>query len=239
MTIIEKVFEFIVTVMAYGAGAATFAYAIFLFLGRKWIENRFDERIASYEHKLTKDLEEFRHEIDFQYHGKTRTHDKEFEVLAQAWERMTKAVDLISSFASPVKELPNLDEMQKPELIAFLSTCPLNDFERQRVIEECHKIEYYKMKLLRYDFVFVSEEISQFRNYIARNGIFLSTELQEKFEQVSDIMRQALEERKTEESLQVNRLRERVGKKIRDDLHPIMPEIARLIQERLHFRDPR
>ena len=236
MPTIQKIFEPIVQIIAYGGAAAAFSYAIFRFLGKKWIENRFDERLKHYGHELEKELERFKYEMKSRFNGVTRIRDKEFEILPQAWEKMDEALYSISTFASPPKEVPNLDDMEEPELNEFILRSPLTELEKQRLIEENHKLEYYKGQMVRYDFEDVTNAISEFRNYITKNDPFLSRGLREKFREICKIMREVLEERKTDQSLDASKLRQRIGKRIRDDLNPITEDIWELIQDTLRFR---
>jgi hypothetical protein len=41
-----EIFGFIGKIVVYGVGTVTIAYGVFIFLGKKWIENKFAERLT-------------------------------------------------------------------------------------------------------------------------------------------------------------------------------------------------
>ena len=42
----EEILKFMVSVVAYGGGGAVIAYVLFIFLGKKWIENKFSQSLS-------------------------------------------------------------------------------------------------------------------------------------------------------------------------------------------------
>ena len=65
-----------------GAGAVgTFAWWIFRTFSEKWLNARFEERLASYKHEQQKELEHLKFAINAQMDRATKLHQKEFEAL--------------------------------------------------------------------------------------------------------------------------------------------------------------
>ena len=94
------ILQFIGKVIAYGGGAAAVAHALFTFLGKKWIE-----------HKLNKELEQVRYRINTLFSRVTKIHEKEFEVLPEAWYKMQDALGRISHFTSLFQQYPDLTQL--------------------------------------------------------------------------------------------------------------------------------
>lgn len=72
----DEFFQFIGKIIAVGGTTAAIAYAFFVFLGKKWLENRFSERLEAYKHKQNKELEEVRYRINAQFNRITKIHGR-------------------------------------------------------------------------------------------------------------------------------------------------------------------
>ena len=96
----EQIFEFIGKVVAVGGTSAAVAYAIFVFVGRKWLETKFSERLEAYKHEQNKELEEIRFRINSQFNRITKIHEKEIEVLPESWIRLQKAINQLQYTAA-------------------------------------------------------------------------------------------------------------------------------------------
>jgi len=238
LTTVQNIFEFIVKIIAYAGSAAAAAYAIFLFLGKKWIENLFDERIKRYVHKLDRELEEFKYELNSRFNGVTRRREREFEILPEAFHKLQNTLVLVCNFMSEPKEVPNLDDMEESQLKEFLSNSILTELEEKELIKKPHKVEYYKWKRLRYALKDAQEEFSEFRNYIVKNKIFINPQLLlNKFEHIGDFMQKILLERKMSKPSECSNLGRVEHQEIEDRLNHIRDEIEQLIKERLRCQD--
>jgi len=52
----DTIFKVLGEVIAYGGGAAAVAYILFQYLGKKWIENKFAERLDQLKHQHALEL---------------------------------------------------------------------------------------------------------------------------------------------------------------------------------------
>jgi hypothetical protein len=57
------------------------AYAFFQFLGRRWLEARFAERLEKFKHDQNQEIERLRYRINALMDRTTKLHQHEFEVL--------------------------------------------------------------------------------------------------------------------------------------------------------------
>ena len=67
----------------------------FKLLASKWLENKFDKRLEDHKHKLENEREELKFKINSLLNRVTKIHEKEFEVLPIAWEKLDKLFDSV------------------------------------------------------------------------------------------------------------------------------------------------
>lgn len=102
----------------------------------------------------------------------TKIHEKEFEILPEAWIKLQNALGLISRLVSPFQSYPDLNRMVEDELQEFVAKSRLTETQRKRVLNESDKNEYYMDIIFWHDLYEVQSGISDFHNYIMRNKIF-------------------------------------------------------------------
>jgi hypothetical protein len=233
----EVILKFLGKVLAYGGGGAAAAYLVFTFLGRKWIDSRFAERLETYKHELNKELEETRYKVNSFFNRVTKIHEKEFEVLPEAWHKMQDALGLISGFTSIFQQYPDVNRMSQSALQEFLAKSRLHEFEKQELLQADDKMSYYQDKMFWHELRSLEEAFSDFHNYIVRKRIFLSLDLQEQFTKIDDIMWSAIVERKVGHEASDHQMWGKAYKKIKEEINPIRDTIEKLVQSRLHYHE--
>ena len=224
-----KMFEFLGKIVVYGGGATAIAYLTFTFLGKKTVETWF-----------TKKLKKFEYDLNSLFNRVTKIHEKEFEVLPEAWSKMQDALGRISSLVAMLKTWPDLDRMNEIELEEFIDQSKLRKSEKEKLRSSPKKLDYYTKTIFWHDLQETHRAFEDFHNYIVHNQVFLSSDLQEQFGKLDDIMWSAIIERKVGEGgedLASRDMRINAYKQVRDDINPIKDEIAGLIQKRLHYHD--
>jgi hypothetical protein len=119
---------------------ATTAYAMVRWLGTKWLDTRFAERLETHkgalQHELEKikgarqvELEKIKFEINARMDRAAKLHQREFEVLPQAWSRLTEARGIAMSLVSRLQFVTELNQMPQDRLEEFLTHSELADFE--------------------------------------------------------------------------------------------------------------
>jgi len=233
----QAIAQFIGKAIAYGGGGAVVAYAIFTFLGKKWIEGKFAERLETYRNELNKELEKTRYEINALFNRVTKIHEKEFEVLPEAWYKMQDALGRASQFTSYVQYYPDLNHMSQSALEEFLEKSPFHKFEKQELLQASDKISYYEDRIFWYKLRDVEEAFRDFHNYIIKNKIFLTQDLQEQFTKIDNVMWSAIVERKVGHEAGDREMWNKAYKKIWDEVNPIRDVIEKLVQTRLHYHE--
>jgi hypothetical protein len=225
----EKILEFIVRIVAYGGGATAIAYLTFTFLGKKTVESWF-----------AKKLKKFEYDLNSLFNRVTKIHEMEFEVLPKAWSKMQNALGCISNLVKPVKLYPNLDEINENALEEFIAQSGLREYEKEELRNSTNKLDYYQKKKFWHNSQETRQALQDFHNYIVDNRIFLSSDLQEQFTKIDNILWDTMIEREVGEGGEDSdsrNMRINAYKKIRDDIDPIIKEIEALVQKRLHYHD--
>ncbi|MHC4125691.1 MAG: hypothetical protein ACYSRR_04460 [Planctomycetota bacterium] len=189
---------------------------------------------------FTKKLKKFEYDLNSLFNRVTKIHEKEFEVLPEAWSKIQDALGHISSLVAMLKTWPDLDRMNEIELEEFIDQSKLRKSEKEKLRSSPKKLDYYTKTIFWHNLQETHRAFEDFHNYIVHNQVFLSSDLQEQFEKLDYIMWSAIVERKVGESgedLASREMRINAYKRIRDDINPIKDEIAALIQKRLHYHD--
>jgi hypothetical protein len=207
--------------VAYGGGAVAIAYIVFTFLGKKTIEVWFDKRLKKFEYELNSLLNRV-----------TKIHEKEFEVLPQAWVKLDILLDLIRQFLLETHHIPELNQNNPSELEKFLSEHNLSEDAKQRIYHAVDKKNQYFYERSKK----AADACLDFQDYISKNAIFLSSDIKGKFKEAEITIRTAWAIRDTAENSQVRQ--EGITKAcniVTKQIPPIMEEIEKLVQKRLHF----
>ena len=137
-----------------GVVAATTAWALFKWLGRKWIEDRFSKELEAF--KAAKQVELERLRIDYARETErlkadlnrfadraSRFHSREYVVLPEAWGLMNKAHGAAASAISALQRYPDLDRMGPSEFAAWLEKSDLEKYEKDQLISKSEKNPVY------------------------------------------------------------------------------------------------
>lgn len=95
------------------------AVAIFKLWGENWLNNKF-----------AKNLEDHKAKINSLFSRISKIHEKEFEVLPEAWRKLQEAMGHVSSIAEPLKQYPDLNRMTDEPLAGFLKKSRLREDQK-------------------------------------------------------------------------------------------------------------
>lgn len=231
----QEILNLIGKLIVYGGGTAAIAYGIFRFLGEKWIENKFAEKLETYKHKQQQELEQTRYTINSLFSRVSKIHEKEFEVLPEAWSRMHDALFSLSRFTTVLKQYPNVDAMTEVELDECLKLSPLSDFQKQTIKSTREKLEYYRECMFYHELSEVRKACSEFHIYIEKNSIFLSPDLKEYFSKIDELMWDAMVDKEVGHQVQDHKMKREAWKKVKDEVIPLKLKIEELVQSRLRY----
>jgi hypothetical protein len=189
---IESLWSFIAGIVAYGGGATVIAYFAFQFFGKSWLDNKFAKGLEKFRHEKDIEIQKLRIEIEALLSGKIKLQERDFAILPEAWSKLNIAHKNLASTVSAFQQYPDLNNYNKEELQEFLQGEDFSDILKSRILK-AHKpnepyIEAVTWKRIRA----VRLSISQFKDYVDTNGIFLPTELKQKFGDVAQAMWEAI-----------------------------------------------
>lgn len=178
-----------------GAGAVgTFAWWMFRTFSEKWLNAKFEERLAAYKHEQQKELEHLKFAINAQMDRATKLHQKEFEALPEAWSRLMDAHGIIMSVVSRLQSTPDLNAMQIDQFEDFIVHSKLAEWQRQLVRDAKDKTSTYKNQIKPFKIARAKKASRKFYLYFRKNGIFIREPIKQQFDALDQLMLAALSE---------------------------------------------
>lgn len=200
------------------------AIAIFKLWGENWLNNKF-----------AKNLEDHKAKINSLFSRISKIHEKEFEVLPEAWRKLQEAMGHVSSIAEPLKQYPDLNRMTDEQLAGFLKKSRLREDQKNDLHKEIDKTKYYREAIFWHELDDASKAVSDLHNYLLFNKIFLSTDLYNLFKKVDEPIYGALVEQQVGKEAEDFKKRMNYYKNTRKEIEPIIREIELFVQTRLHY----
>lgn len=195
----EIIFQAIGKFIVAGGGLVAISYGLFKYLGRKWLDEKFSERLEAYKHEQQKEIERLRFKINALLDRATKFHQREYEVLPEAWSLLNDSFWKASSFLHPLQQYPDLDKMTPTQLEEYISNCPFNKWEIEELKASTTKTDYYIKRIFWHTIHDIKSTARDCHVYLAKNGIFLQPDLLEKFRTIDDAIWKALNQKEISE----------------------------------------
>jgi hypothetical protein len=231
----EEIFSFIGKVVAYGGGTAALAYVIFMFLGQKWIEEKFAERLESYKHAQERELERYRHQVNVLFSRVTKIHEKEIEVLPEIWQKLQNALGYVAKITSPLQFGPDFHNMTEEEFQEFLKKSNLTEAHKEALEKSRDRNAFYMKTIFWYDLQEAKSAVREFHNFMLYNRIFLSKDLKQEFQEIDKLLSSSLTQREIGEQARDWKLISEGYKGLGETAERIVARIEKLVQKRLEF----
>lgn len=210
------IFEIIIT--------SGLAVGIFKLWGENWLSNKF-----------AKNLEDHKAKINSLFNRISKIHEKEFEVLPDAWCKLQDAMGHVSNLADPLKQYPDLNRMTQDQLEGFLNKSRLRDDQKKGLLKENDKTKNYMDSIFWHELDDAISAVSKFHNYLLYNKIFLSIDLFDLFKKVDDLLNNAIVDQELGTKFKDFKMKLDYYKKTKKDIEPIVLRIESLVQDRLHY----
>lgn len=229
----KEIQGFLLQMLTYGGGSVVIAYLLFQWLGQKWIENKFAERLEQLRYQQALEIQRLRVEIDSMLSGTIKLQEKDFSILPEAWEKLDEAKGLVSWLVSPMQQYADVSRMSSMQLEEFLESTELSESHKNEIKNSSDKNEVYQNAEFWRRLSKVKKACSELQAYIARNGIFLPDSLEKKFSKISDTFWHALTSKEVGYEAQDWKMQNEGWSKIQEEVTPLYEEIKREIQTRL------
>jgi hypothetical protein len=195
MELVLLVAKWIAGLGVTAAAAAAAGYGAFQFLGKRWLETRFAQRLEKFKHDQNQEIEHLRYRINALMDRTVKLHQHEFEVLPEVWERLGRAFAAASRFTSRIVNYPDLNSMSEPQRLEFVRNSELLEWQKSELLQSGDPTSAYQEMIFWHRLGEVEKTHAEFHNYFISKGIFIQRELKEKIRALSDMMYDAFRER--------------------------------------------
>ena len=194
MTIVRAVLEILGLIGLAGAAFGGLLYKALQRYAQKWLDARFEERLAAYKHEQQKELEQLRFKISALLDRTVKLHQREFEVTPEAWSKLNDAFWKTMSLVSPFKEYPDLARMTDEHFLEFVETCQLGNWEKNELKKLLigDRNKYYRDHVYWPRLNDTRNIVREANVYLMRNGIFLRPDIKNKFTRLTEMVWGAL-----------------------------------------------
>lgn len=194
MELLSTLFAFI-GYLVVGVGAVgAFVWWLFRTFSEKWLNAKFEERLAAYKHEQQKELEHLKFSINAQMDRATKLHQKEFEALPEAWARLMDAHGIIAGVVSRYQSTPDLTRMRPDQQEDFIANSKLLEWQRQLVRDAQDKNSAYRDQIEPFKIARARKASGKFYLYFRKNGIFIREPIKQGFDELDQLMLAALSE---------------------------------------------
>ncbi len=178
---------------AFGVGGiGVVSYWLFKLFSEKWLNAKFEERLASYKHEQQKELEQLRFKINALMDRTTKLHQREFEVLPEVWSKLVDANAHVYSTVASLQQYPDVDTMNGQQLEELLKNSTFADWQKDELRKATKKTDYY-IRALTFKRIYEAQRVFfDFQTYLFKSGIFIRKELKTKIYALKDIIHTAL-----------------------------------------------
>jgi len=175
--------------------AAGAAYTAFQFLGKKWLDAHFAQRLQAFRHEQNQEIERLRYRINALMDRTTKLHQHEFEALPEVWSRLGVAFSATKDFTSRLVTYSDLESMGPAQSSEFLDASELPEWQKQELRGCKDTNRRYQEMIFWHRLQKVADFHAEFHNYFIAKGIFIQPELKEKIRDLSNMMYDAFNER--------------------------------------------
>ena len=237
------VFGFLLKVLVAGGGLVLIVYQAFKHLSVKWLDSKFDERLQSFRYKQGKEIEELRLKIATMLDRTVKLNQREYDVLPEAWSKINEAYWATGSLVAPTRHYPDFGQLNATEQDDLINRCNLPEVDKQKIQETSdpqEKTNIYRESLDWMDLIKAEEKSRESAIFLAKNGIFISNHINEKFDKLKTLIwRTLIEKRINNENRKgptMEHMYEESHKFIRDG-DKQLKILERLVHDRLWFAE--
>lgn len=142
----DGIVDFFINVIAVGGGSAAIAYVIFMYWGKKWLDDKFAKQLQDFKHTQSIQMEQYRFEINSLFNRITKIHEKEFDVLPTSWSKLQDALGRVAKLMSPLQTYPDLNIKNEAQIEETLAKTELTESQKDDLRNSDDKNQTFKKK---------------------------------------------------------------------------------------------
>lgn len=237
MDALNQLLKVIGGIVLAGGGLSLIIYQAFKYLAAKWLDARFEERLQALKHQHGKEIEELRFKISAMLDRATKLHQREYEVLPEAWAKLNDAFWNVRKVVSPMQSYPDIDRMPIAQQIEFIRSCPLDDWQKSELLATNDRTDLYRKHIFWHHANAAQGKAREAYSYLLENGIFITDEIRAKFSALHDLIWNALTEHEMNKEYETRPpQRDQIGKLLAEG-EIAMKELERTVHQRLWPQD--
>lgn len=182
---VSDVFTALGAVLAVGGGIAAVAFGLFRWFGAAWLDQHFKLRLDALKHEQQKEIEHLRHEINSLYSRVSKVHEKEFEVLPEAWRLLNEAYGALYQAISPIREELDLNSLSGDQFEEFLKSSELPPSAQTELRSSQDRFQTYARMRRQIERNQARRARMLLNNYLSVNSIFLTCDLRKQLKEVN------------------------------------------------------
>ncbi|MDM9621114.1 hypothetical protein [Rhizobium sp. S96] len=214
-------------------GVVAGAYALFRFLGEKWLTNKFAEQLESFKSEQARELERLRHRINAVFDRTKRLHDREFEKLPEVWVRLVDAKSWSGGYLAAFQQYTDVGRMGERELDEFLGSTSFSESQKTDIKSSPRRQDLYVRLFNLYRHADVMAKLREASISLTKHGIFIVPDLRKDMHKWLDIVHSAVLEHHLNEDPDLRpRLRE-ASNKLKEEGEPLFQKIEDAVVARL------
>lgn len=219
--------EFFRQFILAGGGAALMAYGLFKWLGQKWIEDKFAQRLEQQRHDNAQALAEAKVKWDTELQGRLKYQEREFTSVGEAWRKLQAAYGLLGWLTNSIQQYPNVGSMNENELEEYLAGSDLLETQKEalRIRENLERQDHYSHVIFFHRYARVEDAVRELSVYTNENFPFIPDDLFVKFSKLVDIMYKALTTMSIGRESGVGTMVAEAGKITTTEVGPLFEEI--------------
>lgn len=232
----QQVVAFVLELIAYATGSTALAVFVFKVYGDKWLDNKFKERLKFVEHGYAVELSNFKQRLDTAANGLNRIHQKEFEVLPEAWGLLDEAMNTLRWVVSPVQSYPNVSRMDNEDWKDFLDGVEAFSKAEKRYlldVNSCNRQTEYNRLYDSHKNRLAEKAIGEFQKYAARHSIFLPEDLRSQFDEIRNLLWSACVTKSVGQETGDWKIQAEGWTKLEQQAEPLFQETRRANQNRI------
>lgn len=236
MTPYENITQLIGNVVLYAGGSVAIAYALFMFLGKRWIDSRFAKDIEKYKSEQELELEKLKLKINTMFNKVLKTQEKEYDILPALWCKLQKLRTEVSRAVTSFRSLPDLNTYDEESLEIFIEQEKIPEEVAADLRNKTNKINVYSRYLDIKQMHEAHKAFNDFHEYYEGNKIFINPELKNKFSKIDSFFwsvwvdrKMSLDERERETVFLIQ-----AYSGMKNNVEPLLNEIEDLVQKHLY-----
>jgi hypothetical protein len=246
---VSQITDVLGKLLILGGGPILVAYAAIRAFAKSWLKHELDIRMTSFQARQVEQLEtikarnaeqlaQARHRLNTLFRQTSKLHEKEFEILADAWEKLNEALGLVSKLVSFFQESIDLDQMDQTRFNAFVVESRLTDVDKQELlgVGKGDRNAYYEDRIFWYRLDEARAACRQLHKSVQGNSIFLEPGIRVRFQEIDNLMWGALSNREAGHRAKYDKPWIDAVRFLEQKISPLKADIERSVQTRLGYR---